>query len=235
MYKCEYCGKEVHEKFGSGRFCSRSCANGWVSKNQSDETKSKKSVVGKLNLVNYSGKHLSEEHKNKISDSVKMSFKENDVGNKISMSLRKYFDNNSVSDLTRQKLSLSMKRSIQEGKHKGWYGRKDSYPERFWMSVLDSNNIPYIREYKVTKSELGLKEPGCYFLDFYLLDKKIDIEIDGSQHLTEEQKSHDAKRTSELESKGYIVYRINWRNPKANSELVKSDIDEFIRWYDTCS
>ena len=28
MYICEKCGKEVYEKFGSGRFCSRSCANG---------------------------------------------------------------------------------------------------------------------------------------------------------------------------------------------------------------
>lgn len=27
MYKCERCGKEVFEKFGSGRFCSRACAN----------------------------------------------------------------------------------------------------------------------------------------------------------------------------------------------------------------
>ena len=27
MYICEKCGKVVNEKFGSGRFCSRSCAN----------------------------------------------------------------------------------------------------------------------------------------------------------------------------------------------------------------
>ena len=27
MYICEKCGKIVNEKFGSGRFCSRACAN----------------------------------------------------------------------------------------------------------------------------------------------------------------------------------------------------------------
>ena len=39
-YICEHCGKIVEEcdKFGSGRFCSRSCAN---SHNHSEETKAK--------------------------------------------------------------------------------------------------------------------------------------------------------------------------------------------------
>lgn len=39
MYICEKCGKEVTEKFGSGRFCSRQCAN---SRNFSDIAKDKK-------------------------------------------------------------------------------------------------------------------------------------------------------------------------------------------------
>lgn len=34
--KCEKCGKEIDGSFGSGRFCSRSCAN---SKRHSEETK----------------------------------------------------------------------------------------------------------------------------------------------------------------------------------------------------
>ena len=34
VYICEKCGKEVTEKFGSGRFCSQSCANSRV---RSDE------------------------------------------------------------------------------------------------------------------------------------------------------------------------------------------------------
>lgn len=38
MYKCERCGKEVFERFGSGRFCSKACAN---SRTHSEETKKK--------------------------------------------------------------------------------------------------------------------------------------------------------------------------------------------------
>lgn len=37
-YTCEKCGKVMTEKFGSGRFCSRACAN---SRNHSEETKNK--------------------------------------------------------------------------------------------------------------------------------------------------------------------------------------------------
>lgn len=46
MYICEKCGKEVHIKYGSGRFCSRSCAN---SKKHSEETKKKISESIKKN------------------------------------------------------------------------------------------------------------------------------------------------------------------------------------------
>ena len=38
QHTCERCGKVMTEKFGSGRFCSRFCAN---SRDHSDETKDK--------------------------------------------------------------------------------------------------------------------------------------------------------------------------------------------------
>ena len=38
MYYCERCGKQVEVKFGSGRFCSRACAN---TRAHTDETKEK--------------------------------------------------------------------------------------------------------------------------------------------------------------------------------------------------
>lgn len=44
LYYCEYCLKPVYEKFGSGRFCSRSCACGWSSKVQPVESKIRKSA-----------------------------------------------------------------------------------------------------------------------------------------------------------------------------------------------
>ena len=42
MYICEKCGKEVNETFGSGRFCSQSCAN---SRQRPQEVKDKISLA----------------------------------------------------------------------------------------------------------------------------------------------------------------------------------------------
>ena len=50
MYLCEQCGKEVYEVYGSGKFCSRSCANKYVALNQSSEAKARKVELGRKNL-----------------------------------------------------------------------------------------------------------------------------------------------------------------------------------------
>lgn len=50
---------------------------------------------------------------------------------------------------------------------------------------------------------------GNYIVDFLCLEKKLIIELDGSQHMDMEQK--DRKRTQFLESLGYIVIRF-WNN-----------------------
>lgn len=42
LYYCERCGKPVYEKFGSGRFCSRACANSRI---QDKETNTKRSIA----------------------------------------------------------------------------------------------------------------------------------------------------------------------------------------------
>lgn len=61
---------------------------------------------------------------------------------------------------------------------------------------------------------------GNYVVDFCQPRKKIIIELDGSQHL--EQEEYDAERTKYLESKDYKVIRI-WNND------VMKDIDSVIR------
>ena len=41
LYYCEKCGKPVYEKFGSGRFCSKSCANSRIQTDKINEKRSK--------------------------------------------------------------------------------------------------------------------------------------------------------------------------------------------------
>ena len=46
---------------------------------------------------------------------------------------------------------------------------------------------------------------GPYIVDFVCIKKKLVIELDGGQHLEQEQ--YDAERTAFLQSKGYRVLR----------------------------
>ena len=55
---------------------------------------------------------------------------------------------------------------------------------------------------------------GNYIVDFCAPRKKLIIELDGSQHL--EQQEYDKERTKYLESKGYRVIRF-WNNDVMNN------------------
>ena len=55
---------------------------------------------------------------------------------------------------------------------------------------------------------------GKYIPDFVCIKKKLIIELDGSQHL--EQEEYDGERTKFLESQGYKVIRF-WNNDVMNN------------------
>jgi very-short-patch-repair endonuclease len=55
---------------------------------------------------------------------------------------------------------------------------------------------------------------GRYIVDFVAPQKKLIIELDGSQHLVEQE--YDTERTAFLESKGYRVLRF-WNNDIDNN------------------
>jgi very-short-patch-repair endonuclease len=49
---------------------------------------------------------------------------------------------------------------------------------------------------------------GPYILDFYCIQAKLAIEVDGQEHGVESQINHDTKRDAWLRSKGIDTYRI---------------------------
>ena len=55
---------------------------------------------------------------------------------------------------------------------------------------------------------------GNYIPDFVCIEKKLIIELDGSQHL--EQEEYDEERTKYLEAEGYRVIRF-WNNEVTNN------------------
>lgn len=124
-------------------------------------------------------------------------------------------------------ISNKVHERINNGTFSGWQSRNiTSYAEKFWINVLNNNNIQYISEFHLDKK---------YFIDFYLEKngKYIDLEIDGKQHKYEDRIIHDKERDKYISNKGIIIYRIDWNeiNSKEGSKLMQEKINKFLNFY----
>jgi very-short-patch-repair endonuclease/endogenous inhibitor of DNA gyrase (YacG/DUF329 family) len=131
----------------------------------------------------------------------------------------------------RKLLSDNVKERIKNGTHKGWQSRNiESYPEKFFKKVLKNNGIEYIPNKTIIKKDYNIEGNGNYFLDFYIKEGNIDLEIDGKQH--DYRVEHDNERDNNL-SKHFNIYRIKWRsiNSEAGKEYIKTEIEKFIKYY----
>jgi hypothetical protein len=121
----------------------------------------------------------------------------------ISISLRK--TPRKHSEETKKKLSEIRKKYLAENPDKVPYklnhSSKESYPEKYFTEVFGNEGIEVVKSFNI----------GIYELDFCILDKKIDIEIDGSQHYYDEKiVESDKRRNKFLEDNGWDIIRINW-------------------------
>jgi len=130
-------------------------------------------------------------------------------------------------DLTKLKLSNTQKKLVIEGKHNGWSINKDinrrSYPEKWFIkNVLEKHNL--YNKYTI-KEKLPFHK---YFLDFAIIDLKIDIEIDGQQHFRNTKTiEYDRERDEFLLNHDWNVYRIAWLELKNNPNDL---INNFLEW-----
>lgn len=122
-------------------------------------------------------------------------------------------------------------RNVENGTHKGWTSRNvTSYPEKFFIRVLEGNDLDFEINYPVNKKDLGMDNSSLYFLDFFFVNKGVDLEIDGRQH--EDRVEHDKIRDAALSSVGIHVYRIKWKRistPKGK-EYIKNEIEKFLNF-----
>ena len=253
---CEVCGKPLPFERRLSKCCNQSCAStlgnlkrgGHSKKTREKLSKSMKQYYKSLNkLFLYEKIYIVKKYyDHRISfDLIKEQYpsiiKVCEICNKeyipnIAKSGKKLSATKCCSDECHHKLvSLKSKecraKEIANGTFQGWKSRNIiSYPEKFWTTVLDNNNIKYEREYKVS-------HPGSsqyYFLDFYIEinNRKIDLEIDGKQHKCEDRKEHDKIRDKYLISEGFEVYRIPWNeiNTEKGSNKMKEKIDKFLEF-----
>ena len=65
---------------------------------------------------------------------------------------------------------------------------------------------------------------GNYIIDFYCASKKVAIELDGSQHYSDEGIDYDAQRTEFLNSQGISVLHYSNNDVMNNFDGVCTDI-----------
>ena len=133
----------------------------------------------------------------------------------------------------RQKQTIAAKQQVDAGTHQGWKVRPTlSYAEQMVKNMLDRDGYigQYITNYPVDKRDLGFISNAHYFLDFYFPKGKIDLEIDGKQHLWPENLAKDKIRDTALESNGYIVHRIQWKGnaTKGAQQYLEDELLAFL-------
>ena len=69
---------------------------------------------------------------------------------------------------------------------------------------------------------------GPYYCDFLCVSARLVVEVDGSQHYTEEGHAHDEKRDAYLRRHGFIVLRFSDRDVLTKLDGVLQTIYEHI-------
>ena len=99
--------------------------------------------------------------------------------------------------------------------------RREATPQekKLWNAFL-RNYRPRFQRQKVISR---------FIADFYCSEAKLVIELDGSQHYTEDGLAHDAERTAYLEGMGLEVIRFKNREVDNEFNSVCKAIDEKVK------
>lgn len=212
VFKCEKCGNVMTTKYKSGRFCSEKCCHSRI---LSEESKRKQSESLRKTMSSLKCKGLDKEHYRRIVECNKIAYFKNPNRCAVCGEVLSY-DKRCRKTCSEQCLLISQKSRTRWNIHRN----QTSFAERFFMEVLESNNIQYIHEHPVKKDD-GIH---CYYLDFLITinGKNIDLEIDGQQH--NYRQNEDAIRDKYLTDCGFMVYRIKWNDviaEKGKQEMKK--------------
>ena len=212
MYECSICGKT---------FENVRKLNGHKSSHQSNRRGKSKKNEGKI--TSYDLRLL-----RKLKHDCKFCGREFETGQKLgghSVYCKSRPDISTIQEKTREKnrkinerpdvrekISRSNQEFLERNPHMIPYIRnnscKKSFPEKVFESLLIDNKIEgWFYNYRV----------GRYVFDFAFPEVKLDVEIDGSLHLTEKGILHDQKRDEYSKNLGWEVLRISASDVKNKS------------------
>ena len=203
IVNCHNCGKSfISYKKDNRKFCNYSCSA----------------------QFNNTGRVLSNETKNKITDGVKKYNKENNIekerpncltcGKKVNKPHNIYCSRECKDKcpIYKEKLSKNMKDKFKLNPelhpNRLCAGIKESYPEQFFREFLEKNglvrNLDFIQQYKIS----------LYYVDFFFPKLNLCIEIDG-------ERFHDEKNTKEILRENNIKEKHKLKRYKVKNLLKK--------------
>lgn len=100
-----------------------------------------------------------------------------------------------------------LRREMTREERKLWYDYLNRHPHRFRRQVAFGN----------------------FIMDFYCASAKLAVELDGSQHYSEEGLERDAERTAFLNANGIMVLRFSNTDVTKNLRGVCEQIDLVIQ------
>ncbi len=230
--KCPVCEKMFTCRSGGKRYkttCSSKCSNTFFSYKKMTDTVKEKIKSSLHNFYNRP-EEIEKRTKSKSTNLTKYCLICNSPFISKNYARQKTCSRSCGSIITTEKI----RQRVKDGTHKGWTTRPTaSYPEKYFQHRLKELNIPYEFNHPVPKNTLGVLKSTAYFLDFYFPDIKLNLEIDGKQHLRKERRESDLIRDELLTKNGYHVFRIPWINPINNENKMKLDskFNEFLTLY----
>lgn len=217
LLNCLKCKKEfsvevTEEAYGKGKYtkhCSRECSN--------SHTRTEKSKLKTSNSSKISEKAiLAREKREDYYTSIGRSKKHTKLICKICGKEFNYKPSTKTCSKECKSRLLSLLSSVRLSKQENRvnYGRgKKSYLETSFEQWLKEKQVlNYETEKKFYNSVLNKN----YFVDFLFEDKKIIIELDGTQHFKTVDK--DKIRDQYLETLGYTVVRVSYKEYKNKSK-----------------
>ena len=210
---CEFCGKEFLSKVDLKKhksICDSKPKKEWKCKYCESSFKTRRLLQEHNKQNHFVGEHLNQFTKAKLLGLP--------VPEGTNKGKRGFWYGKHLTEDQKKKISESRKKYLDEHPDKVPFklnhSSKESYPEKYFREWLQKENIFSEREYQV----------GLYTLEFAWPERKIYLEIDGSQHHLDWMIKHDEERTKKLSELGWVcVQRIYWPDyQKLNLEERKS-------------
>ena len=192
--------KEAFEKGDYKKNCSRKCANFRV---RTEESKQKTSLTMKTSEVVREARKIISKKLTKHGRFIKVE-RECVVCKKKFIGTRKTCSK----ECQKKLMSVFMSERLSKVENRLNYGRqKRSYLEMSFEEWLKKNNI---KDYEVEKHFYNKELKKNYFTDFVFQDKKLIVELDGTQHLKTiiQDEERDEYITKNF---GYRIIRVSYK------------------------